>query len=81
MCENQHTCGCSNAETRHNWTKEEIMAIYNKPLMELLYEAAPYTVNITTLTRYKSLHFSLLKPEVAPKTVLTVRNRRVTKPK
>jgi biotin synthase-like enzyme len=26
--------------TRHNWTKEEIIAIYNKPMMDLLYEAA-----------------------------------------
>jgi biotin synthase len=25
---------------RHDWTKEEILAIYNKPLMDLLYEAA-----------------------------------------
>jgi biotin synthase len=24
---------------RHNWTKDEIIAIYNKPLMDLLYEA------------------------------------------
>ncbi|WP_291864959.1 biotin synthase BioB [Maribacter sp.] len=27
-------------QIRHNWTKEEILEIYNKPLMELLYEAA-----------------------------------------
>ena len=27
-------------ESRNNWTKEEILAIYNKPLMDLLYEAA-----------------------------------------
>lgn len=27
-------------EIRHNWTSEEIMTIYKKPLMELLYEAA-----------------------------------------
>ncbi len=26
--------------TRHNWTKEEIIAIYNKPFMDLLFEAA-----------------------------------------
>jgi biotin synthase len=25
--------------TKHNWTKEEIIAIYNKPMMDLLYEA------------------------------------------
>ena len=28
------------SEIRHNWTKEEILAIYNKPMMELLYDAA-----------------------------------------
>ncbi len=26
--------------TRHNWTKEEISAIYHRPLLELIYEAA-----------------------------------------
>jgi len=23
--------------TKHNWTKDEIIAIYNKPMMDLLY--------------------------------------------
>jgi len=49
-------------ETRHNWTKEEILAIYNKPLMELLYEAAsvhrqhhdPNTVQVSTLLSIKT---------------------------
>ena len=27
-------------EVRHSWTKEEIVEIYNKPLLELVYEAA-----------------------------------------
>ena len=53
--------------TKHDWTKEEIIAIYNKPLMELLYEAAtvhrahhdPNVVQISTLIS--------LKLEVAPK--------------
>ena len=27
-------------ETRNNWTKEEIIAVYNRPLMDLLYDAA-----------------------------------------
>ena len=26
--------------TRHIWTKEEISAIYHRPLLELIYEAA-----------------------------------------
>jgi len=47
---------------RHNWTKEEILDIYNKPMMELLYEAAtihrnfhdPNTVQVSTLLSIKT---------------------------
>jgi biotin synthase len=47
---------------RHNWTKEEIIAIYNKPLMDLLYEAAtihrehhePNVVQVSTLLSIKT---------------------------
>ncbi|TXE08615.1 biotin synthase BioB [Gelidibacter salicanalis] len=47
---------------RHNWTKEEILTIYNKPFMELLYEAAtvhrqhhdPNTVQVSTLLSIKT---------------------------
>jgi biotin synthase len=47
---------------KHNWSKEEIIAIYNKPLMELLYEAAtihrenhdPNEVQISTLISIKT---------------------------
>ncbi|MCH2192606.1 biotin synthase BioB [Kordia sp.] len=47
---------------RHNWTKEEILEIYNKPMMELLYEAAtihrihhdPNTVQVSTLLSIKT---------------------------
>jgi len=47
---------------RHNWTTEEILNIYNKPLMELLYEAAtihrmhhdPNTVQVSTLLSIKT---------------------------
>ena len=50
------------SEVRHNWTKEEILDIYNKPLMELLYEAAtthrlhhdPNTVQVSTLLSIKT---------------------------
>ncbi|WP_417443044.1 biotin synthase BioB [Joostella sp.] len=49
-------------EIRHNWTKEEILEIYNKPLMELLYEAAtvhrehhdPNMVQVSTLLSIKT---------------------------
>ncbi|WP_308991561.1 biotin synthase BioB [Mariniflexile litorale] len=49
-------------ETKHNWTKEEILNIYNKPVMELLYEAAtvhrihhdPNTVQVSTLVSIKT---------------------------
>ena len=50
------------SKTRHNWTKEEILAVYNKPLMELLYDAAtvhrkyhdPNTVQVSTLLSIKT---------------------------
>jgi biotin synthase len=49
-------------ETKHNWTKDEVMAIYNKPLMELLYDAAtmhrenhnPNQVQVSTLLSIKT---------------------------
>ncbi|MGI9552279.1 MAG: biotin synthase BioB [Aurantibacter sp.] len=50
------------SETRHNWTKQEILDIYNEPLMELLYTAAtthrqhhdPNTVQVSTLLSIKT---------------------------
>jgi biotin synthase len=47
---------------RHDWTKKEILAIYTKPLLELLYEAAtvhrlhhdPNTVQVSTLLSIKT---------------------------
>ena len=50
------------SQIRHNWTKEEILEIYNKPMMELLYEAAtvhrkyhdPNTVQVSTLLSIKT---------------------------
>ena len=50
------------SKVRHDWTKEEIIAIYNKPVMELLYEAAsvhrahhdPNTVQVSTLLSIKT---------------------------
>jgi biotin synthase len=48
--------------TRNDWTKEEILEIYNKPIMELLYEAAtvhrkhhdPNKVQVSTLLSIKT---------------------------
>jgi len=50
------------SETRHDWTKAQILDIYNKPLMDLLYEAAtihrtnhdPNTVQVSTLLSIKT---------------------------
>ncbi len=50
------------SEMRHDWTKEEILDIYNKPLMELLYEAStihrehhdPNVVQVSTLLSIKT---------------------------
>jgi len=49
-------------ELKHDWTKEEILDIYNKPFMDLLYEAAsihrehhdPNTVQVSTLLSIKT---------------------------
>lgn len=49
-------------EVKHNWTKQEVLAIYNKPMMELLYEAAtvhrhnhnPNQVQVSTLLSIKT---------------------------
>lgn len=48
--------------TKHNWTKQEILDIYNQPLMDLLYKAAnvhreyhdPNTVQVSTLISIKT---------------------------
>ena len=50
------------SDIRHNWTKEEILEIYNKPMMDLLYEAAsvhrkyhdPNVVQVSTLLSIKT---------------------------
>ncbi|MDX1470412.1 MAG: biotin synthase BioB [Flavobacteriaceae bacterium] len=50
------------SEKRHNWSKEEILEIYNQPLMDLLYEAArvhrlhhdPNVVQVSTLLSIKT---------------------------
>ena len=50
------------AEIKHDWTKEEILSIYNQPMMELLYQAAtvhrlhhdPNQVQVSTLLSIKT---------------------------
>lgn len=50
------------SDIRHDWTRDEIVNIYNKPIMELLYEAAsvhrdhhdPNTVQVSTLISIKT---------------------------
>lgn len=50
------------SEIRHDWTKEEILEIYNKPLLDLIYEAAtvhrlnhnPNEVQVSTLLSIKT---------------------------
>ncbi|KGE15838.1 biotin synthase BioB [Sphingobacterium deserti] len=49
-------------DIRHNWTKEELLAIYNKPLLSLVFEAAgvhrrwhnPEEVQLSTLLSVKT---------------------------
>ena len=64
--------------TKHDWTKEEVLEIYNKPIMELLYDAAtihrefhnPNQVQVSTLT-------FVSKQVVVQKTVAIVHKRHV----
>ena len=50
------------SEIRHNWTNQEILDIYNQPLMDLLYQASsihrehhdPNTVQVSTLISIKT---------------------------
>ncbi len=50
------------SKVRHDWTKEEILEIYNRPLMELLYDAAtihrkqhnPNEIQVSTLLSIKT---------------------------
>src|SRR5690606_1810966 len=50
------------SEIRHDWTQDEILAIHNLPMMELLYRAAtvhrmfhdPNTVQVSTLLSIKT---------------------------
>ena len=50
------------SELRHDWTKEEILEIYNRPLLELVYDAAtihrkyhnPNEVQVSTLLSIKT---------------------------
>mgnify|MGYP000887623662 CR=1 FL=1 len=66
--------------TKHDWTKEEIIAIYNRPMMDLLYEAAtihrenhdPNVVQVSTLLS--------IKPVAVRKIVATALKQRVTIP-
>lgn len=52
----------ANKTLRHDWTKEELLEIYNRPLLELVYEAAtvhrqwhnPQEVQISTLLSVKT---------------------------
>jgi biotin synthase len=44
----QAAISSSNGELRFNWTKEEIQAIYDSPIMDLLFQA----VSVSPLLRY-----------------------------
>jgi hypothetical protein len=41
--------------TRHNWTKEEIIAIYNKPMMDFMKQLVSIE-NITIQTWFRFQH-------------------------
>ena len=56
------------------WTKEAVLEIYNKPLMELLYEAATvHRKKITTRWKYRLVLCFLSRRVVALRIADTVR--------
>ena len=54
-------------ENRKDWTKEEVLELYNKPLLELVFEAAkvhrenhdPREVQVSTLLSVSYTHLTL----------------------
>jgi hypothetical protein len=63
--------------TKHNWTKDEIIAIYNKPMMDLLLKQLQSIEN-TTIKRGSSFDLLSIKQADVLRTVVTVRKQRVT---
>jgi biotin synthase len=61
--------------TKHNWTKDEIIAIYNKPMMDLLLKQLQSIENTTIQTWFK---FRPCYPKQADvlRTVVTVQAAR-----
>jgi hypothetical protein len=57
--------------TRHNWKRQEIQAIYNSPLLDLVFRAAsihrqnhdPKKIQLCTLMNIKSMSFTVLTPD------------------
>jgi biotin synthase len=61
--------------TKHNWTKDEIIAIYNKPMMDLLFEAASIHREHRSNVVQVSTLLSIKQADVL-RTVVTVRKQR-----
>jgi hypothetical protein len=65
---------------RHNWTKEEIIAIYNKPMMDLL-KQLPSIENITIQMWFRYPLYCSIKLAVVQKIVATVLKQQGTIPR
>jgi biotin synthase len=61
--------------TKHNWTKDEIIAIYNKPMMDLLLEASIHREHHDPNVVQVSTYLSIKQADVL-RTVVTVRKQR-----
>lgn len=68
------------AVPRMDWKKEEIAAIFNAPLLELIFAAAKFIVSATTQLRFNSAPCCPSRPVAVLKTAHIVRNLRVTIP-
>ena len=42
-----------NVGIQKEWTKEDVIKLYNKPLLQLVFDVPKFIVNTTTLLKYK----------------------------
>jgi len=63
---------------RNDWTRDEIQALYDQPLMDLLFQAQQIHREHLMPIPYRSAPYSLLKPVVVRKTVNTVPSLPIT---
>ena len=61
----------SKTEIRHDWSLDEIQALFAMPFNDLFIQRSRFTANISIRMRSKSALCSRLKPARAPKIAVT----------